>query len=74
MLVLTALGQPLVASQTFAIIYHFVGLVPVAILGVIGAVQQGINFASLKGGGEPTATDDRRPNTDERPATSISSK
>jgi uncharacterized protein (TIRG00374 family) len=46
-LVLTTLGQPLDTSQAFAIIYHFVGLVPVALLGVIAAIQQGINFAAL---------------------------
>ena len=34
-------------SQAFAIIYHFVGLVPVAVIGVIAALQQGINFAAL---------------------------
>ncbi|MGA7733595.1 MAG: lysylphosphatidylglycerol synthase transmembrane domain-containing protein, partial [Chloroflexia bacterium] len=46
-LVLTTLGQPRDTSQAFAIIYHFVGLVPVALLGAIAALQQGINFAAL---------------------------
>lgn len=46
--VLTTLGQPEDVSQSFAIIYHFVGLVPVALLGAIAALQQGINFAALR--------------------------
>jgi glycosyltransferase 2 family protein len=46
--VLVALGQPRDISQAFAIIYHFLGLVPVALLGVIAAIQQGINFAALR--------------------------
>lgn len=62
-LVLTTLGQPQAASQAFAIIYHFVGLVPVALLGVIGALQQGINFASLRSPEQPTSKDERRPAT-----------
>lgn len=46
--VLVALGQPKDVSQSFAIIYHFVGLVPVALIGVIAAIQQGVNFAALR--------------------------
>ncbi|HST04061.1 MAG TPA: lysylphosphatidylglycerol synthase transmembrane domain-containing protein [Chloroflexia bacterium] len=53
--VLVALGQPKDVSQSFAIIYHFVGLVPVALIGVIVAIQQGINFAALR-----TADDGRQ--------------
>lgn len=73
-LVLTTLGQPKESSQAFALIYHFVGLVPVAVLGVIGAIQQGINFASLRGDAEPKPADDRRAIKDDRQTTSISSK
>ncbi len=66
-LVLTTLGQPLDTSRAFAIIYHFVGLVPVAILGVIAAIQQGINFAALGSGGAQT-TDGGLAVTEARPA------
>jgi uncharacterized membrane protein YbhN (UPF0104 family) len=43
-----ALGVPLDASQGFALFYHFVGLVPVALMGVIAAVAQGVNFGALE--------------------------
>lgn len=66
-LVLTTLGQPTTSSQAFAIIYHFVGLVPVAVLGIISAFQQGINFASLGNTGQP-APDDAQPATAKRNA------
>jgi uncharacterized protein (TIRG00374 family) len=61
--VLVALGQPLDTSQAFAIIYHFVGLIPVAAIGVVAALQQGVRFfgtdgAGTKGEGIP-ATGDR---------------
>ena len=54
--VLVALGQPLDTSQAFAIIYHFVGLIPVAAIGVVAALQQGVRFFG---------TDEGRPATDE---------
>ncbi|MEO5953011.1 MAG: lysylphosphatidylglycerol synthase transmembrane domain-containing protein, partial [Chloroflexia bacterium] len=73
-LVLTALGQPVASSQAFAVIYHFVGLVPVAILGVIGALQLGLNFTALRGNDEPKPPTDIRPIMDDRQTTSISSK
>jgi uncharacterized protein (TIRG00374 family) len=43
-----ALGVSLDASQGFALFYHFVGLVPVALMGVIAAVAQGVNFGALE--------------------------
>jgi hypothetical protein len=74
-LVLTTLGQPLDTSRAFAIIYHFVGLVPVALLGVIAAIQQGINFAALRtdgapqtSGGEPDTMNDGRRTVDDGPS------
>jgi uncharacterized protein (TIRG00374 family) len=54
--VLVALGQPRDVSQSFAIIYHFVGLVPVALIGVIAAIQQGVNFASLRADNPPPSS------------------
>jgi uncharacterized protein (TIRG00374 family) len=41
------LGVSLDASQGFALFYHFVGLVPVALMGVFAAVAQGVNFGAL---------------------------
>jgi uncharacterized protein (TIRG00374 family) len=41
------MGVPLDTSQGFALFYHFVGLVPVALMGVIAAILQGVNFAAL---------------------------
>ena len=43
-----ALGVPLETSQAFALFYHFVGLVPVALMGVIAAVAQGVNFGAIE--------------------------
>jgi glycosyltransferase 2 family protein len=42
-----AIGVPLDTSQGFALFYHFVGLVPVALMGVIAAAAQGVNFGAL---------------------------
>jgi uncharacterized protein (TIRG00374 family) len=64
--VLVALGQPLDTSQAFAIIYHFVGLIPVAAIGVVAAVQQGVRFLAPPVGDEVPTTDDRPPTTDDR--------
>jgi uncharacterized membrane protein YbhN (UPF0104 family) len=47
--VLTLLGQPVSTAQTFAIVYHFIGLVPVATIGVIAAIQQGVGLAVFRG-------------------------
>ncbi|HKP51253.1 MAG TPA: lysylphosphatidylglycerol synthase transmembrane domain-containing protein, partial [Chloroflexia bacterium] len=47
--VLGLLNVPTVQAQTFALIYHFVGLVPVALLGVIAAIQQGVSMAAFRG-------------------------
>lgn len=48
--VLQALGQPKELSQSFAILYHFIGLAPVAILGIVAVIQQGISFGALRSG------------------------
>ncbi|HEX9988074.1 MAG TPA: lysylphosphatidylglycerol synthase transmembrane domain-containing protein [Chloroflexia bacterium] len=55
--VLTILGQPTNVAQTFAIVYHFIGLVPVATLGVIAAIQQGVGMAAFRGKPDEPATD-----------------
>jgi hypothetical protein len=49
------LGVPLDASQGFALFYHFVGLVPVALMGVIAAAAQGVNFGALEQAAEAEA-------------------
>jgi len=59
--VLVALGQPKDVSQSFAIIYHFVGLVPVALIGVIAAIQQGVNFAALRTDDVPQTVVEQQP-------------
>ena len=59
--VLVALGQPKDVSQSFAIIYHFVGLVPVALIGLIVAIQQGINFAALRTGDAEQGAPEEQP-------------
>jgi uncharacterized protein (TIRG00374 family) len=46
--VLVVLGQPLETAQTFAIAYHFIGLAPVATMGVIAAFQQGLGLAVFR--------------------------
>ncbi len=46
--VLSALGQPASITRTFAIVYHFVGLVPVAVMGLIAAIQQGVGLAAFR--------------------------
>lgn len=46
--VLGAFGQPPEVTQSFAIIYHVIGLVPVAIMGVIAAIQQGAGLAAFR--------------------------
>ncbi len=51
--VLVLLGQPLDAAQTMAIVYHFIGLVPVAAMGVIAALQQGIGLVTLRAQPQP---------------------
>jgi uncharacterized protein (TIRG00374 family) len=57
--VLMALGQPRDTSQAFAIIYHFIGLVPVAAIGVIAAIQQGISFVSPEQAASPGSDEGR---------------
>lgn len=46
--VLEALGQTRPVAQSFALFYHFLGLVPVAILGIIGMIQLGVGFGAFK--------------------------
>jgi glycosyltransferase 2 family protein len=47
-LVLGVLGVAREEAQTFALVYHFVGLVPVATMGVIAALQQGVGLAAFR--------------------------
>ncbi len=56
-----ALGVPLDVSQGFALFYHFVGLVPVALMGVIAAVSQGVNFGALERAEEEAEASSRAP-------------
>ena len=46
--VLNLLNVAKAQAQSFALIYHFVGLVPVAIMGAIAAIQQGVGLAAFK--------------------------
>jgi glycosyltransferase 2 family protein len=46
--VLKLFGIEETRAQTFAIVYHFVGLVPVALLGVLAAIQQGAGMAAFR--------------------------
>ena len=60
--VLGLLNVPTAQAQTFALIYHFVGLVPVALMGVIAAIQQGVGMAAFKSaGGQGSGVRDREP-------------
>ncbi len=45
--ILTALGLPTEVAQTFSILDHFIGLVPVALMGVIAAVVLGVGAAAF---------------------------
>jgi hypothetical protein len=47
--VLDVLGVAREAAQSFALLYHFIGLVPVATIGVIMALQQGVGLAAFRG-------------------------
>jgi len=55
--VLDLLGVERGTAQTFAIIYHFVGLMPVATMGVIAAIQQGVGMSAFRSR-EPEQTSD----------------
>jgi hypothetical protein len=46
--VLDVFGVPRESAQAFALLYHFIGLVPVAAIGVIAALQQGIGLAAFR--------------------------
>jgi len=46
--VLSILNVPLAEAQSFALIYHFVGLVPVALLGVFAAIQLGVGMSTFQ--------------------------
>ena len=53
--VLEALGQPRAVAQSFALFYHFIGLAPVAIMGIIGMIQLGVGFGAFRSAGvQPT--------------------
>jgi hypothetical protein len=47
--VLAILGVAPEAAKSFALVYHFIGLVPVAAIGVIAAIQQGVGMAAFRG-------------------------
>jgi len=47
--VLGILGVPPETAKSFALVYHFVGLVPVAAIGVIAAIQQGVGMTAFRG-------------------------
>lgn len=49
--VLEALGQPRAVAQSFALFYHFIGLAPVAILGIVGMIQLGVGFGAFRASG-----------------------
>lgn len=46
--VLGILGVAPEAAKSFALVYHFIGLVPVAALGVLAAIQQGVGMAAFR--------------------------
>ncbi|MEO6456770.1 MAG: lysylphosphatidylglycerol synthase transmembrane domain-containing protein [Chloroflexia bacterium] len=46
--VLKLFGIEETRAQAFAIVYHFVGLVPVALIGVFAAIQQGTGMAAFR--------------------------
>jgi glycosyltransferase 2 family protein len=47
--VLAILGVAPEAAKSFALVYHFIGLVPVAAIGVVAAIQQGVGMAAFRG-------------------------
>jgi glycosyltransferase 2 family protein len=49
-LTLGVLNIPGGTAKTFALVYHFIALVPVATIGVIAALQQGVGLAALSSG------------------------
>ncbi|MDQ3927705.1 MAG: flippase-like domain-containing protein [Chloroflexota bacterium] len=44
--VLGVMGQPGEAIRTFALVYHVIGLAPVALIGLIAALQQGVGLTN----------------------------
>ncbi|HET6261758.1 MAG TPA: lysylphosphatidylglycerol synthase transmembrane domain-containing protein [Chloroflexia bacterium] len=54
--VLEALGQPRGVAQSFALFYHFIGLAPVAVMGIIGMIQLGVGFGTLRRGAAQAPT------------------
>ncbi|MDQ3705036.1 MAG: flippase-like domain-containing protein [Chloroflexota bacterium] len=54
--VLEALGQPRAVAQSFALFYHFIGLAPVAVLGIISMIQLGVGFGTFRSPGAQPAT------------------
>jgi glycosyltransferase 2 family protein len=54
-LVLRVLGIAEGDAQAFALFYHFIGLVPVATIGVIAFMQQGVGMAALRSSPPETA-------------------
>lgn len=64
--VLQALGQTRGVSQSFAILYHFMGLAPVALFGVISVIYLGISFSALSSGKITAAEPIARPSQGKR--------
>lgn len=54
---LAILGVAAEEAQSFALVYHFIGLVPVALIGVFLALQQGVGMATFQGRPEETGGD-----------------
>lgn len=54
--VLEALGQPRAVAQSFALFYHFIGLAPVAIMGIIAMIQLGVGFGTFRSPGAQPST------------------
>jgi uncharacterized protein (TIRG00374 family) len=66
-LVLKVLGVVESDAQAFALFYHFVGLVPVATIGVIAFLQQGVGLTSLRPP-QPDSSASPEPEEDQEPA------
>ena len=63
--VLGILGVQSETARSFALVYHFVGLVPVAAIGVVCAIQQGVGLAAFRG--ESSTSSPATPNVPDQP-------
>ena len=59
--VLTLLGIGEEQAQSFALFYHFIGLAPVALLGVLAAIQLGVGMTAFRAEPLPEQPDDADP-------------